>query len=381
MDFSFTEEQQMLQDTTQRFIASEYPFERRAQVLASEEGWSRSVWHQLGALGLLAVDIPEADGGIGAGPIGAMLVSQAVGKGLLLEPFLSSALVATHAIVCLGSAEQRARWLPALASGEELAVLAHDETQCSIDTTLITTRAGKVDEGWTLNGRKSAVYHAPMADLLLVSARADDGTVGLFAVPADALGITHREMRTVDGQRASDLVFENVTVTPNARIGADVGAGLQRVIDYGIAALCAEAIGTLERILDATIEYSRSRTQFGAPIGSFQALQHRMADMLIHVEQARSMAYLAATRSADPDRRARRWALSSAKALIGQAARRVSQEAVQLHGGMGMTDELDVSHCFKRLLAFELRFGTTDEHLEICRRHLIGKHQGENRSR
>ena len=370
MDFSFSDEQQMLLDTTQRFLASEYSFEQRRKLLESEPGWSRETWTRLAELGLLTVDIPEDDGGIGAGPVGVMLVAQAAGHGLVIEPFLSSAIVATHAIVRAASAAQRARWLPALASGGIVAVLAHDEEMSGIDCSAIATRATTRGTGWNLSGRKSVVYHAPMADLLLVSARVDEGGIGLFAVAADAAGVRRHPLRTVDGQRAADIDFDNVQLDADARLGTDGGEVLAEVIDYGIAAFCAEAFGVLDRILKATIEYSRSRKQFGLPIGSFQALQHRMADMLIHFEQARSMVYLATTHCRSADAGVRRDAVSGAKILIGKAARFIGQQAVQLHGGMGMTDELDVSHCFKRLLAFELRFGTTDAHLALCRARL-----------
>ncbi|MGB0134208.1 acyl-CoA dehydrogenase family protein [Dokdonella sp.] len=373
MDFSFNDEQQMLLDTTQRFLASEYSFERRQMLLESDEGWSREIWMQLGELGLIAVDIPEADGGIGAGPVGVMLVSQAVGQGLLLEPFLSSAIVATQAIVQCGSDTQRARWLPGMATGECISVLAHDEAGAGLDVSRIQTRATGSDTGWTLSGTKSVVYHAPMANWYLISARLDDGSLGLFAVAAKTAGISVREMRTVDGQRAADIALDNVVLESDARLGGDVSDALALVIDRGTAALCAEAFGVLDRILKATIEYSRSRKQFGMPIGSFQALQHRMADMLIQFEQARSMMYLATESCAGADAAMRRKSISGAKALIGQAARFVGQQAVQLHGGMGMTDELDISHCFKRLLAFELRFGTTDEHLSNYRLGLQGE--------
>lgn len=370
MDFSISEEQQMLLDTTRRFIASEYDFARRAKILASAQGWSRDVWLALGALGVLAVDIDEADGGIGAGPIGVMLVGQAVGEGLLLEPFLASAVVATQLISRLGSAAQKQRWLPALASGQLIAVLADEEVEGG--GAAIEARAERQQGGWVLRGRKAAVHGASAAGLLLVTARDDEGALALFAVAADADGVRRTAFRTVDGQSAADVDFDAVVVAADARLeGGDVAGRLRDAIDRGIAALCAEALGTLDRILRATIEYSRARTQFGVAIGSFQALQHRMADMLMQVDQARSMTYVATTRCVELDLRERSLAISGAKALIGQAARFVAQQAVQLHGGMGMTDELDVSHCFKRLLAFELRFGTTDEHLEACRRHLM----------
>jgi alkylation response protein AidB-like acyl-CoA dehydrogenase len=379
MDFSFTDEQLLLEATTRRFVASEYSFERRFKILRSEAGWSRDVWRRMAELGLLAVNISEADGGADVGPVGAMLISQALGAGLLLEPYHSSALVATHAIVHLGSEAQRARFLPDLASGERVAVLAHDEPRVFLDLSRLSARATRTPQGWLLNGLKSAVYHAPLADLFLVSARLDGGETALFAVPASVPSIERRDFRTVDGQCAADLRFQDVSVPTDACLGGRGDAGLLEVLDYGVATLCAEALGSLGRVLEATIEYSRSRTQFGVPIGSFQALRHRMADMLIQVEQSRSMLYLATTRARDPDPRSRRAAVSGAKVLIGKAARRVAREAVQLHGGMGMTDELDVSHHFKRLLAFERRFGTTDEHLELYRRGLVTTHRrGEN---
>jgi alkylation response protein AidB-like acyl-CoA dehydrogenase len=369
MDFSFNDEQQMLLDSTRRFIAERYSFEHRNQVRASADGWSRDIWRQLGELGLLAINIPEAEGGIDAGPVGTMLVSNAIGEGLLLEPFLSSAVLATHAIVQLGSVKQRSDWLPALASGDRIAVLAHDEASTRFDAMRVETQAVRSGDGWQINGRKSLVYHAPAADLLLVSARV--GTeIGLFAIAAGTAGVTLLPRTTVDEQRAADIVLDHVMVDENGRLGRDASQGLQRVLDQGLAALCAEAFGAMDKILAATIEYSRSRVQFGAPIGSFQALQHRMAEMLMHLEQGRSMSYLAVLRSTDPDSAARRAALSAAKVLMGQAARYIGQQAVQLHGGMGMTDELDVSHYFKRLLAFELRCGSTDDHLALYRQQI-----------
>lgn len=370
MDFSFTEEQQMLLDTTRRFIAERYGFDYRHRVRGSDKGWSRETWAQLADLGLLALNVPESDGGIGAGPVGSMLVGNAIGEGMLLEPFLASAVIATQAIVELGSAQQREKWLPSMASGELIAVLAHDEAAAGINTMDVQTKAVRDDEGWRLNGRKSVIYHAPAANLLLVTASMQDGGIGVFAVPSDAAGLHVQRCTTVDEQPAAALRLDDVHVRADARLGDDARAALQSVLDVGLAALCAEAFGAMDRILKATIEYSRSRVQFGAPIGSFQALQHRMAEMLMHLEQARSMSYLATSSCTDPDPQARRAAMSAAKVLMGQAARYIGQQAVQLHGGMGMTDELDVSHYFKRLLAFELRCGTTDEHLEIYRLQL-----------
>jgi alkylation response protein AidB-like acyl-CoA dehydrogenase len=369
MDFSYSDEQQMLLDTTRRFLASEYGFEHRSAILESADGWSRATWQQLADLGLLAVDAPESDGGIDAGPVGVMLIARAMGEGLLVEPFIPSAVVATRLLVALADASQRERWLAPLLAGEQVAVLAHEEGEAAFDAGSVRTQAHPHGGGWRLDGAKSGIYHAAAADLLLVSARLPDGGTGVFAVPAGSAGLVLSGWATIDGQRAADVRLSGVEVPASARLGEDdATAALQQALDRGLAALCADALGSLDAILQATIEYSRSRVQFGVPIGSFQALQHRMADMLMQVEQARSMCYLATSACEDADATARRTALSAAKVLIGQAARQVGQQAVQLHGGMGMTDELDVSHHFRRLLAFELRMGTTDEHMKAYRR-------------
>ena len=364
MDLSFTEEQQMLQDSVRRYLGADYTLEHRARILGSQEGWSPQGWAALAELGLLALDVDEADGGIGAGPVATMLVSQAIGAGLVVEPFHSSAVLATRVVSLLASGERRGRMLEALASGAAISVLAHEE-----DGGWFEPRAAIAEaegDGWRLRGRKERIYHAPMADWLLVTARTTDGP-GVFVVERGAPGVRLRPMRTVDGQRAADIEFD-LLLPAEARLGeGDASAVLDEALDRALAALCADALGVLDRSLAATVQYTRERVQFGVPIGRLQALQHRMADMYMLVEQARSMTYLATSACMQADAGARRLAVSGAKAIVGQAARRVGQEAVQLHGGMGMTDELDVSHCFRRLLAFELRMGTTDEHLGVCR--------------
>ena len=373
MDFSFSDEQQMLLDTTRRFISERYDFDYRNKVRDSADGWSRETWIALGELGLLALNIPEQDGGIGAGPVGTMLVDNAIGEGLLLEPFLSSAVIATQAIVELASTQQRERWLPALGSGELIAVLAHDEISTRENLLQIETRAVRDGDGWRIDGNKSAVYHAPAANLLLVSARIAENEIGLFAIPRETAGVQLLPCVTVDEQRAAAIVLKDVRVGGDARLGGDAKVALQSVLDIGLAALCAEAFGAMQKILTATIEYSRSRVQFGAPIGSFQALQHRMAEMLMHLEQARSMSYLATSQCTDPDPLARRAALSAAKALMGQAARYIGQQAVQLHGGMGMTDEMAIGHYFKRATMIESAFGSVDHHLSRYEFLSLGK--------
>jgi alkylation response protein AidB-like acyl-CoA dehydrogenase len=367
VDFSFTDEQQMLLDSTRRLIAARYSLEQRRGILTSTQGFSREIWKEFGSLGLLAVNIPEEDGGLGAGPIGTLLVSIALGEALVVEPYLSSAVLATRAIARLASPSQRQQWLPRMADGELIVVLAHEEPTTLHSGSSIHAQAQRAGDGWTISGRKSVVYHAPLADLLLVSARTQTATGeewGLFAVPRDSNGLKLRPFTTVDGQRAADVVLGGVEVHDGARIGGNVAVELPAALDYATAALCAEALGALDKLLAMTIEYSRTRVQFGVPIGRFQALQHRMADMLTHVEQARSMAYFAASRCELDDPTERTASLSAAKVIVGQAARFVGQQAVQLHGGMGVTDELAVSHYFKRLLAAATRFGSTETHLE-----------------
>lgn len=363
MDFSFTDEQQMLQDSIRRYLESGYTLEHRARSIAGE-GWSSRTWRELAELGLLALDVDEADGGIGAGPVGTMLVSQAIGAGLLVEPFHSSAVLATRVASLLAIGERRGALLGALTSGEDIAVLAHAEDagwQAPLATVAMASGGG-----WRLQGRKACVYHAPLARWLLVTARAGNG-IGVFVVDRDAAGVRLDDFRTVDGQRAADIELD-VLVGADARLGeGDASAALAEALDRAIAALCADALGALDRILAATVQYSRDRMQFGMPIGRLQALQHRMADMYMQVEQARSMTYLATSACLQADAGERGAAVSAAKVVVGQAARRVGQEAIQLHGGMGMTDELATSHLFKRLLGFELRMGTTAEHMLLYR--------------
>jgi alkylation response protein AidB-like acyl-CoA dehydrogenase len=371
MDFTFTEEQQMLLDTTRRVVAKDYGFEARRKIRESApDGFSRAIWQTLADIGLLSLNVPEADGGLGGSAVDTMLVMNAIGEGLLLEPYLASAVLASKTIALLGNEPQRTEWLPSLAAGEKIAVLAHDEPATRFDRMTVETRAWPVGDGYVVTGHKSVVTHGASADMLLVTARiaqqGEPGPLAVLCVPRDAAGLRQVAFATVDGVRASELWLNQVFVPASSLLGngADAAAPLADVLDFGLAAICAEAVGTLDKLLAATVEYARNRKQFGQPIGKFQALQHRMADMVLHIEQARSMSYLAAVRCTDPDPRERNRALSAAKVVVGQACRFVGQQAVQLHGGMGVTDELDVSHYFKRLMAIELQFGSTDMHLE-----------------
>jgi hypothetical protein len=293
------------------------------------------------------------------------------GRSLMLEPVLSSAVIATAVLRAFADETPAAELLAAMGAGEKIAVLVHFESGARFESQWVTTRALRNGDGYRLDGHKGVVMHAGAADTLLVSARTageagDADGVSLFLVPRTASGVVLDSYPTVDGQRAADVYLQGVQVPAGSRLGPEgkVLAAIEAALDIGLAALCADAVGVMQALVDATVEYVRQRQQFGQPIGRFQALQHRIADMLIHLEQARSMSYLAALRCTDEDVGERRRALSAAKAVIGQAGRFVGQQAVQLHGGMGMTDELRVSHWFKRLTAAQLMFGDSDTHLQ-----------------
>jgi alkylation response protein AidB-like acyl-CoA dehydrogenase len=371
MHFSLTSEQQLLSDTVQRFLAKEYGFEARGRILRSPEGWSREVWSKLAEMGLLALQVPEAHGGMGPAPVETLLTLVAMGKALVVEPYLASAVMGTALVRALGSPAQQAALLPALAAGEAIVVPAHGEEGARWDLERVATVAARNGSGWTIRGKKAVVLHAAAADQLLVSARtsgeaSDRAGLSLFLVPRDAPGLSLTPYPVLGGERGAEVVLSDVAVPAGALLGEPGAAyeALSAAFDLGVAGLCAEATGALQATLDATIEYTKTRKQFGVPLAKFQVLQHRMADMLIHVEQARSMAYLASLRADERDARERRRAVSAAKVVVGQACRYVGQQAVQLHGGMGVSDETPVSHYFRRLTAIELTLGDTEHHLE-----------------
>ena len=352
----------MLLDSARRYVSEQYGFDARRRVLASPDARSTTAWRHFAELGFLSLNVPESDGGLGAGAVETLALCIALGEGLVLEPFLSSAVLATRAIATLGSVSQRSLWLPRLAAGESTAVLVHDLSSGLEPDGGVVGRSSP--GGVVLSGRVPVVYHAPAADLLLVAASANGRPCdALYAVPAGTAGIQMTAFTTVDGQPAADIEFSEVTVGESARVGSDVGAALAAVVDFGLVALCAETLGALDRCLTLTVEYTRTRNQFGGPIGRFQALQHRMVEMLMRIEQARSLVYLAASRCDDPDAAQRETSVSAATVLVSDAARFVGQQAVQLHGGMGVSDEMPISHYFKRLLAAELRFGSASAHL------------------
>jgi len=371
LNFEFSDEQRQLHEVVERYLGEQYRFDRYQAIKRSAAGWDPEVWRGLAELGVLAITVPTEQGGLGFGPLETLAMMGDCGRSLLLEPVLASAVIATAALRAFANEAPAAELLTAMATGEKIAVLAHFESGARFESQWVTTRARKAGERYRLDGHKGVVMHAGAAETLLVSARTageagDAQGVSLFLVPRAASGVTLDIYPTVDGQRAADVYLKGVEVPVASRLGPEGGAlaAVEAALDIGLAALCADAVGVMQALVDATIEYVRMRQQFGQPIGRFQALQHRIADMLIHLEQARSMSYLAALRCTAENVAERRRALSAAKAVIGQAGRFVGQQAVQLHGGMGMTDELVVSHWFKRLTGAQLMFGDSDTHLQ-----------------
>jgi alkylation response protein AidB-like acyl-CoA dehydrogenase len=364
MDFSFSAEQQMLLETARRYLANQYSFDQRKAILGSDAGWSPKVWIAFGNLGLLGLNVSEQDGGLGGGIVDSVVAGLAMGEHLVIEPYLASATIATRAIACLASDVQRAGWLPRLAAGSLVAVLVDDAQPDGVrDAGVAASRDGTA---WVLNGHVKVVYHAPIADLLLVAARTMAARVtpdALFAIPAGTGGLALEPFITVDAQTAANVSLNGVRLDDSARVGGDVSAALDYLADYSTVALCGEALGALDRTLALTVDYTRNRSQFGGPISRFQALQHRMVDMLTRVEQTRSLVYLAASNLESADTGLRQRTVSAAKVLTGDAAQFVGQQAVQLHGGMGLADECSVSHYFKRLVAIRMRLGTDEAHL------------------
>ena len=366
MNFNFSEEQQQLRDTLDRYVRKDYGFEKRRAIINGNDGWSREVWAQLADLGVLAVGLPEEYGGLGGGPFDTLLVMEALGRGMVVEPYLATVVLGAGLLARAGSEAQKAEILPAVASGERRLALAHYERGGRYDLSRIETAARRDGDGWVLDGHKSVVLHGAAADRLLVSAKTPGG-ISLFLVDAKAAGITRHDTPAQDGHRVAEVALKGVRIGNDALIGAE-GAALPQIelaLDHAIAALCAEAVGAMGSLIEATVGYLKTRKQFGVPIGSFQALQHRAVEMYLHAEQARSMSYLAADKLGASDAAERRRAISGAKVLVGNAARYVGQQAVQLHGGIGVTDELAVGHYFKRLTMITQLFGDTDHHLGL----------------
>ncbi|TFW30994.1 acyl-CoA dehydrogenase family protein [Massilia horti] len=360
MDFNFTEEQVQFADAIKRWIARDYSFEARRAIIQSPAGVSEAAWATLAELGMTALPIPQAQGGFDGSALDMFVVMRELGRGLVVEPYFATVLGAEF--LKLGGGH--GLLLQRVAAGELKLACALGERQSRHDMTSIETRAERVDGGYLIRGEKKVVLHGAQAGALIVTAHAPEG-ITVFVVAADAPGVHIVQYRTLDGRRAANIRFDGVQVAANAVVGAPGAGGdvLDAALDYGAGLLCFDALGAMEALFEDTLGYLKTRQQFGVPIGTFQALQHRMADMYIHLEQARSMVLLAAARLGSPDPQERRRAISAAKFRIGQAARFVGQQAVQLYGGMGVTDELPAAHYFKRLTFFELTLGDSDHHL------------------
>ncbi|WP_416832449.1 MAG: acyl-CoA dehydrogenase family protein [Erythrobacter sp.] len=370
MDFNFTEEQQMVRDGLARLVREEYGSEARREVIASDAGWRPEIWAQLAELGILGMPFSEEDGGFGGGAIDAMVVMEEFGKGLVVEPFVPTVVCAGGFLKHAGTAAQKEEHIGGIVSGERIFAFAYAEPKGRYDLADLQTTAKKDGDGYVLNGHKAVVIGAPWASHLIVTARTsgeqrDKDGISVFIVDKSAEGVVTRDYATFDGRRASEVYFENVSVPADALIGAE-GAALpliERVADEAVAALCAEVCGAMKVANYMTLEYSKQRKQFGVPIGKFQVLQHRMADMYTEYEQAVSLTYFA-TLKLDAPERERKLAVSTAKVRIGQAAHKIGQEAIQIHGGNGMTDEYAIGHYFKRLTLFDSEFGNVDHHMK-----------------
>ncbi len=371
MDFDYTEEQQLLADSVRKYLASHYDFEARKKTIASGDGFSAGAWNTFAEMGLTAIPFAPEDGGFGGGAVDLMASMEAFGDALVVEPLLDNIALAGRLVARTGSASQKEAVLAGLIDGSRKLAFASLEPGRRYELEPVVTTATAGAGGWTLDGQKLVVIGAPLADTLVVSARTAQGS-SLFLVARDAPGVVLSSYRTVDGQRAADISLTGVVVAADALLGADGAAlpAIEEAVDFATALLCCDAVGAMKSANDATLEYLKTRKQFGTPIGSFQALQHRMVDMFIACEFSRSMAVLAACRvdaaASSTDAAAitdRQRAVSQAMVRIADAARLISQESVQLHGGMGMTEEMKVSHTFRRLTVLAQRFGDADHHL------------------
>ncbi|MDN4589036.1 acyl-CoA dehydrogenase [Xenophilus aerolatus] len=356
MDFNFSDDQQQLRDAVAKWVEKGYDFERRRKIEA-DGGFDRTAWNELAELGLAGLYIPEDDGGLGMGPVEGMVVMEELGRGIVLEP-LAQSLIAGAVLAGHADAATKQAWLPRIASGEALVVLAWQEKKARYRLDVCAATAKKAGDGYTVHGTKGVVPAGDQADAYLVPAQLD-GKIALFLVERSADGVAARGYVTQDGSRAAEVVFDNAAATLVAAGGLPV---LEHAMDIGIAATCAEGVGVMDKTLALTVEYMNTRKQFGVPIASFQALRHRVADMKMQLELARSMSYYASLKLNAPAAE-RRQAMARAKYQLGVAMRFVGQQSVQLHGGIGVTDEYMGSHYFRKLTQMEMVFGDTLHHL------------------
>lgn len=352
MNFDFTDDQEQLRDAVRKWVDKGYDFERRRGIVKAG-GFSRAVYQQLAELGLCGLYIPEARGGLGMGPVEGMVVMEELGRGIVLEPFAQT-LMAGGVLAADAPEAVQAAWLPKIASGEALVVLTYQERAARYRLDVCEAKAAPAGIGWALTATKNIVPAGDQADAFIVPAQVQD-QIALFLVERSAAGVTTRGYGTQDGGRAADVVLKD---TPATLITRDGLAALEHAVDIGIASICAEAVGVMDKTLALTVEYMNTRKQFGVAISSFQALRHRVADMKMQLELARSMSYYASLKLHAPAAE-RRAAMARAKYQLGNSMRYVGQQAVQLHGGIGVTDEYIVSHYFKRLTQMEMSFGDT----------------------
>jgi len=367
MDLTPSDEQRLLRESADRFVSETYTADQRKKIASEPLGFSADLWKQFAELGWLALPIAEAHGGLGGGAVEIGILMEAFGRGLVSEPYLSTVVIGASLIAACGTEAQKQALLPKVADGSLYLAFAHSERQARFDLADVRATATKTPDGWRLDGRKTAVLDGNAAGQIIVSARVSDGKLCMFLVPQGTRGLALRDFPRLGGGRACNLELNGVQLPPDALLGdgSDVLAAIEAVIDRAMAALGAEAVGIMQTLLDQTLEYTKIRKQFGRPLSANQVIKHRLADMAMQCDEARSMALRAALMTdAEPVARSR--AASGAKAKIGKCARFVAEQSVQLHGAMGVTEELDVGFYFKRLLAFDTLFGGSAYHY---RRH------------
>ena len=371
MDFSFSDEQTLLQESVSRFITNDYGFESRQKHSRSDAGYSLENWQTFAELGWLGVPFSENHGGFGGGAVETMLMMEEFGKGLVVEPYLATVVACGSALNGFASEDQKSSFIPEIIDGSKLWALAFAEPQGRFNLADLTTTATASNGSYLLSGHKSVVINGPNANFFIVSVRTsgeqrDETGISLFIIPSDAKGLSRRDYPTVDGQRASELILDNVELDEASRLGEE-GQGLnilQQAIDFATLAIGSEAVGCMEVLYKDTVEYCKNREQFGQPIGKFQVLQHRMVDMFMEHEQSKSLMFMAAMRWDEGYGAEAQKAVSAFKVQVGKSGKFVGQSAVQLHGGMGMTDELNIGHYFKRLTIIDTMFGNVDHHLK-----------------
>jgi pimeloyl-CoA dehydrogenase small subunit len=370
MDFDLSEEQRLLKDSVDGLLTDSYEFEQRKKYMKEKGGWSKAIWGKLAEQGLLGLPFSEADGGFGAGAVETMIVMEALGKAMVLEPYLATVVIAGGFLRHGGSEAQKAAHIPSIIDGSKTFAFAQLEKNSRYDLNDVATTAKKKGDGWTIDGEKFVVINGENADSLIVTARTkgsqrERSGIGVFLVPGNAKGVVKKSYPTQDGLHAADISFTGVEIGSDAAVGDPENALplIERVVDEARTAICAEAVGAMDESLKTTVEYLKTRKQFGVPIGSFQTLQHRAADMFVAVEQARSMSMFATMAADFDDAKQRATAVAAAKVQIGKSLKFVGQQSIQLHGGIGMTMEAKIGHYFKRLTMIENTFGDTEYHL------------------